>query len=79
MPLTRVQSLGRIHNKLYKEFITQTHKEFITQNPYPIMQKSLPKRLNLKGHNSVKIDFFIIKTPHAHYHYVHSKYAWFIH
>ena len=35
-------------------------------NFIPYNVKSCEKLLSLKGHNSVKINFIFIETPHAH-------------
>ena len=43
----------------------------------PYSAKKLPKRLSLKGRNSVKINSSSTKNSHAHLHYVNNKYARF--
>ena len=43
----------------------------------PYNAKSCLKWLSSKGCNSVKIKFSSTKNPHAHFQYVHNKYARF--
>ena len=48
----------------------------IRNNAKKKKKKKNLNRLSLKGHNSIKIQSNAIKSPHAHFHYVH-KYARF--
>ena len=52
-------------------------EELITQTCYPTLKANLKIVLSLKCHNFVKNYFFICKTSHAHFLYIHNKYARF--
>ena len=70
MSPTCMQSLKKIHWKLWEELITQTLY-------IPFNAKICLKWLSSKGCNSVKINSSSIKNPQAHLQYVPNLYAKF--
>ena len=69
MLLTSVQSFKLIACTPWEELITQTC--------YPTLKANLKIVLSRKGRFFVKNHFFICKNSHAHFQYIHNKYAWF--
>ena len=55
----------------------QTWEELITPTCYPTLKANLKIILSRKCRNFVKNYFLVCKKSHAHFQYIHNKYAWF--
>ena len=61
----------------FKLIACKPWEEFIIQTCYPTLKVNLKIVLSRKCHNFVKNYFFVCKNSHAHFQYIHKKYAWF--
>ena len=69
MLITSVQSFKLIACKPWEELITQIC--------YPTLKANLKIVLNKNAVILSKMIFFVCKKLHAHFQYIHNKYAWF--
>ena len=63
--------------KSFKLIACKPWEELITQTCYLTLKAHLKTVLSRKCLNFDKTNFFVCKNSHAHFQYIHNKYAWF--